>query len=921
MENTFRRYMAALSEALRQELPDVADARAEFAVDGIPYVSTMKRQFDPTHKISFQNADYIEAQIHGPIMLDRDVEEIRIDIASCFEQACTEFDGFDAERKEAIRNDQTLGKNERERVWEWRMRRAAQFEALVRQEVKNAPCKIVFFNSEKKGNAAIAEAELAMNEDILDTARRMKPELSAYAESLCGKDNKADIYKAALERTRTKFKVSPENARRLWGENLENAPKWFSDIIDANLRRVIAEMTADKNGVKSREAVLDTAITCAARHMSRLEDVIAALDRNGIQDDDTRMAIVQGALEAPVKEGQFGNLVSLLIAEHKALSDMPGLVADTFASEIGNGAEILRLAYNGVPPVGGRAIDKLAASLKLQIRTCKDTILRDRMSKLNQSPEDFVAMLRREVVKPMVEKKANLLLSQAGWKFPSDGERNAFIAWAASAGNLRYLEELKGVYESSTKLAKALEDKLANGATPTAQDIVDAFKEFYPVCHDFMVLDKGNHGEYGPDDQSAAVTRAVSVAMSRLSVRLGDDAMKRLAAAFGRAETCALYHGAFAGIKAPYSTADSISRGGNYYLFSVFMDVFYQRLPEKFGVPLSKPEIRDGLPLAAISPATRGLMRQINAAQTNALDTIPFDPNVAVRGARRLARMAPPAHPEQMPQDNAARKQFLLRTLPIYHNHEKTFDKGNNWHGRTHATRSFVFSIAMANILREKGVDVDMNAVALATAGHDTGREANGTDTTKSEARSGDTVKAMVEQSYPGAAGDAWKDQVKANITSKAVNQTTLEGYLFKSGDSLDYSRIADLDPKHFPFLRETIVTRDGLVVAADESLRRQLMKEALLLSRRTDPGTARSEEIKQFQIQLAQLSARRAPHNEMQVVQDRQKEVEDEIHAQEIEQTSTLSDAQIVELVENAIRESPDDFPLLSKYYLDADA
>ena len=110
-------------------------------------------------------------------------------------------------------------------------------------------------------------------------------------------------------------------------------------------------------------------------------------------------------------------------------------------------------------------------------------------------------------------------------------------------------------------------------------------------------------------------------------------------------------------------------------------------------------------------------------------------------------------------------------------------------------------------------------------------------------------------------------------------------------------------------------------MVAADESLRRQLMKEALLLSRRTDPGTARSEEIKQFQIQLAQLSARRAPHNEMQVVQDRQKEVEDEIHAQEIEQTSTLSDAQIVELVENAIRESPDDFPLLSKYYLDADA
>ena len=40
MENTFKRYMGALAEAMRQALPDVSDARAEFAVDGIPYVFT-----------------------------------------------------------------------------------------------------------------------------------------------------------------------------------------------------------------------------------------------------------------------------------------------------------------------------------------------------------------------------------------------------------------------------------------------------------------------------------------------------------------------------------------------------------------------------------------------------------------------------------------------------------------------------------------------------------------------------------------------------------------------------------------------------------------------------------------------------------------------------------------------------------------
>ena len=40
METSFKHYMSALAAAMRQELPDVSDARAEFLVDGIPYVFT-----------------------------------------------------------------------------------------------------------------------------------------------------------------------------------------------------------------------------------------------------------------------------------------------------------------------------------------------------------------------------------------------------------------------------------------------------------------------------------------------------------------------------------------------------------------------------------------------------------------------------------------------------------------------------------------------------------------------------------------------------------------------------------------------------------------------------------------------------------------------------------------------------------------
>lgn len=38
------------------------------------------------------------------------------------------------------------------------------------------------------------------------------------------------------------------------------------------------------------------------------------------------------------------------------------------------------------------------------------------------------------------------------------------------------------------------------------------------------------------------------------------------------------------------------------------------------------------------------------------------------------------------------------------------------------------------------------------------------------------------------------------------------------------------------------------------------------------------------------------------------------------LEQTETKTDAQIVELVENAIRDNPQEFPLLTKYDLNAE-
>ena len=226
----------------------------------------------------------------------------------------------------------------------------------------------------------------------------------------------------------------------------------------------------------------------------------------------------------------------------------------------------------------------------------------------------------------------------------------------------------------------------------------------------------------------------------------------------------------------------------------------------------------------------------------------------------------------------------------------------------------------MGNILKEKGVKVDLNAVALATAGHDTGRRKNGRETADSEKRSAANTIAAVNEAYPGAASPLWSAQIEANITSRAAEQETIEGYLFKSADSLDFSRIDELDEKHFPFLKEPIATPEGFVLPADKGLRRQLMKEAKLLSELTDPNAESHETIKRFQRRILALDKSNAPQNEIEAVQNLQAQVENEVRERKKAQTNNLTDQQIVDLVENAIRSRPQDFPFLTKYYLNAE-
>lgn len=84
-------------------------------------------------------------------------------------------------------------------------------------------------------------------------------------------------------------------------------------------------------------------------------------------------------------------------------------------------------------------------------------------------------------------------------------------------------------------------------------------------------------------------------------------------------------------------------------------------------------------------------------------------------------------------------KAFIVeleqRILPVYLQHERDFDP---WgvHGRIHICRSVIFSEYMARFYREAlSAEVDLYAVRVATALHDSGRRANGPDRWEKESQ------------------------------------------------------------------------------------------------------------------------------------------------------------------------------------------
>ena len=249
-------------------------------------------------------------------------------------------------------------------------------------------------------------------------------------------------------------------------------------------------------------------------------------------------------------------------------------------------------------------------------------------------------------------------------------------------------------------------------------------------------------GEYGTDDLHAVVFRPVNVAMSRLALLLGQEGMDKLGAALATEDVRALFAStaaAFGDSKALAEHLDSTEL----HKFLTFLQGLGDRLSEKYGQKC-KFDVNHVVPFSAVPPAIRQVISGVSPELIETMSgKAPF--------SATFRTIPSPVNPTGLPTDLAGRKDFLRATLSYYHEHEIGFERGRNCHGRTHATRAFVFANVLGNILAERGVPVDMNALSLGIAGHDTGRQGAGED--KWEEDSADLTIATGEKMTGGAGG------------------------------------------------------------------------------------------------------------------------------------------------------------------------
>lgn len=135
--------------------------------------------------------------------------------------------------------------------------------------------------------------------------------------------------------------------------------------------------------------------------------------------------------------------------------------------------------------------------------------------------------------------------------------------------------------------------------------------------------------------------------------------------------------------------------------------------------------------------------------------------------------------------------EFAQNVLPVYEAHEHSFDL-TGLHSRQHITRCVIFTELLLRFYAKLGISpLDEEAIRIATAFHDSGRQANGTD--RWEAESAENCTAyLLGQGKP----QAYALQVARTIVEKDTHHSHLATQILYDVDVLDIMRLLVNDQK-----------------------------------------------------------------------------------------------------------------------------
>ena len=431
-------------------------------------VATLRQQENPKTPASFEGCAYIKAQFHGPVLLERDVEEIRIDTFEMREHFEHMFSKLPKEERDALDEDA------------WVQARFDEAVAEIKADTRNAPFKVTFYDSEKTLNDEANRVYNASKSQNAEAVSLLKADLVALGEAFKG-ERFAEVADGVARRLAASRK---EYITALAGERLEKIPDWLTEAIRRIMDENIATFGTD-SGIYNESKVLNTFVRSISDLFTQLDTALTAMDpdaRNNpkavqdlrdlgfagrdltVADPHSRIAILKEIARSPqMSPTQTLAYIEIHLAGEKALADVNAFVRETFEKDIDGGADLMKWAFDGLPPVSGAAERAVAQRIQNEIRAIKADIVANKLRPNDTKPGKLVERLRKRAVQPFIEPKARILAAQVHMEFPSQAERNAFIAWAASAGKIKTEAEFVGVYEGSTLLADSLTAKLAAG--------------------------------------------------------------------------------------------------------------------------------------------------------------------------------------------------------------------------------------------------------------------------------------------------------------------------------------------------------------------------------------------------------------------------------------------------------------------------